>query len=56
MIYTLTIAGTGEDDAARGDLDVKDALTVTVAGRRIPGVVAGAPEIDGGGMGAASSR
>ena len=30
--YTLTIAGTGEDAAATGDLDITDDLTITGAG------------------------
>jgi CSLREA domain-containing protein len=30
--YTLTIAGQGEDDAATGDLDVKEALTIVGTG------------------------
>jgi uncharacterized repeat protein (TIGR01451 family)/CSLREA domain-containing protein len=49
-IYRLTIANRGEDDAVKGDLDVKGALTVTVAGGRTRGVLAGSPVIDGGGL------
>lgn len=31
-IYTLTLTGAGEDNAATGDLDIREALTLTVAG------------------------
>ena len=31
-IYMLTIAGTGEDAAATGDLDIRGSLTITGAG------------------------
>jgi uncharacterized repeat protein (TIGR01451 family) len=41
--YTLTIAGTGEDAAATGDLDITDNLTITGAG-------ADSTIIDGGGL------
>jgi uncharacterized repeat protein (TIGR01451 family)/CSLREA domain-containing protein len=50
VIYRLTRAGAGEEEAASGDLDVKDALTITVAGGRTRGVVAVAPVIDGGAL------
>ncbi|NIM52595.1 MAG: CSLREA domain-containing protein, partial [Gemmatimonadales bacterium] len=41
--YTLSIAGTGEDAAATGDLDVTDDLTINGAG-------ADSTIIDGGGI------
>ncbi len=31
--YTLSIGGTGEDNAATGDLDIRDSLTITGAGQ-----------------------
>lgn len=39
-IYTLTLAGSGEDQAATGDLDIRDPLTLTVIGAT-PAVIDG---------------
>lgn len=41
--YTLTIAGAGEDLAATGDLDIRDAVTIT-------GAAAATTIVDGGGL------
>lgn len=44
--YTLSRAGSGEDAASTGDLDITDELTITGAGARTTSVAGGAAPFD----------